>query len=863
MGYKFRYIIGGLVAAIICSAGFAVAASSPTQAAGEKWVLTERTTLQASGGGISGTITLKPRYNNGRADPSVWISTTDHWTGAGDKRLCVVLDGLVEVDKYQQPGTFSVIRNGYCDAAPGSIQLMGSISSGLDNTGTFTSNVPGSEPSGCGSPGFVGPCPETNCDTLEGTAKSKCLAVKGCKEITGDEPACSAGFDACLATWPADQQDVGSASCQTAIAQGNMDTGNYSEGEGEGSSCAIDGVGWILCPVMNFVGFITDASYEAIELLLNTPASLFDTSQDTGQATRQVWSIMRNIANVSFVIGFIIIIYSQITSIGISNYGVKKLLPKLIIAAILVNLSFFICAIAVDISNILGQTIKGLVDSVSNSITVPDKNIGAGTTLWTNIIGGVIATATAGAVISYLGVSVLFPVLIAALVAVVTVVVVLVLRQALIILMVVVSPLAFVALLLPNTETWFKKWRSLFFVLLLMFPAVALIFGVSALAGKIVMLSSDNVLVQIAGAGITIIPLFITPVLMKTAGGVLNRFAGIVNNADKGIFDNMKNRAKKYRDTRQAQRGIQAMTGGRVFGGGQFRRRARREAIQQGAAREESLAKSSFIANEITDNETFRNQVAGGSLGGPLTPNASGPAMSRALANATMTVDKATAENIQAEAVLLQNASAGDLLKLIRDDNTSQEKKSAAMQRLITVSDPKAQDENGNEIGYAEEVNKIIANGSADNNTLRRATAEALGKNGPGFLKSSDIDQIASGAATNKTLESIAQANAKSGVLSQQKLVEGASGDLSYAFETATALGQKRLQETALAALTNPDLQQSIKHNRGILEEIATRPLDQQAIAAEEAADARRAAAQERQRQARERANQNNQQRQP
>ena len=70
---------------------------------------------------------------------------------------------------------------------------------------------------------------------------------------------------------------------------------------------------------------------------------------------------MRDFANIIFIIGFLIIVFSQLTSFGVSNYGIKRLLPKIIIAAILVNVSFYICAIAVDLSNILGNSLRGIL----------------------------------------------------------------------------------------------------------------------------------------------------------------------------------------------------------------------------------------------------------------------------------------------------------------------------------------------------------------------------------------------------------------------------------------------------------------------------------------------------------------------
>ena len=52
----------------------------------------------------------------------------------------------------------------------------------------------------------------------------------------------------------------------------------------------------------------------------------------------QLWAVVSDIANSCFGSALLIIVYSQLTSIGISNYGLKKTLPRLVIAAILVNI---------------------------------------------------------------------------------------------------------------------------------------------------------------------------------------------------------------------------------------------------------------------------------------------------------------------------------------------------------------------------------------------------------------------------------------------------------------------------------------------------------------------------------------------
>ena len=62
------------------------------------------------------------------------------------------------------------------------------------------------------------------------------------------------------------------------------------------------------------------------------------------------------------------IVISQITGYGISNYGIKKMLPKILVMAILINLSWYVAVIGVDISNILGKGIFNLFTSANNDL---------------------------------------------------------------------------------------------------------------------------------------------------------------------------------------------------------------------------------------------------------------------------------------------------------------------------------------------------------------------------------------------------------------------------------------------------------------------------------------------------------------
>lgn len=305
------------------------------------------------------------------------------------------------------------------------------------------------------------------------------------------------------------------------------------------SSCTVDGIGWIVCPVVNFLAGIATGAFSFLaDNFLKTNTAIFDTSAPTYVA----WSAMRNIANIAFVVVFLIIIFSQLTSVGITNYGVKKMLPRLIIAAILVNISYFICQIAVDLSNVLGYSLKDFFAVIGNTAVPAGTSQAATGTGFIGAAGTILAFAGAVA-IGYALLSTLIPVLLAAVVALIMIMFILVARQALIIILIVISPIAFVAYLLPNTEQWFKKWQKTFIAMLMLFPIVALIFGGSSLASTILAntfngsfsgdqsAEANKMFGQVIAMAVGVLPLFIVPGLLKKAldgvGGIGAKINGI------------------------------------------------------------------------------------------------------------------------------------------------------------------------------------------------------------------------------------------------------------------------------------------------------------------------------------------------
>ena len=342
-----------------------------------------------------------------------------------------------------------------------------------------------------------------------------------------------------------------------------------SEGDGGGeekNSCGIDGMGWLICPLMTFMGGIADASYSVISQFLNIKPAIFDDRSDAVGA-KQAWNFFRDIANVIFVLLFLWVIFSQVSSIGISNYGIKKILPKLIVGAILVNLSFYICQLAVDLSNILGFTLKEALEGAVSGVGGSSSNSAIASGLGAAVAGILVLTGT----VLFAALAVSIPTLLSLMLVLLVVLVILIVRQAAIVLLISIAPLAFAAWLLPNTESLFKKWVSMFRGLLMVFPIISLLYGAGKLAGAILMTTATSdpndtaITMQFAGLAASILPLGATPFVLQSSLNSLgnigakigrmganahSRFAGNIKGAAKGRVDNsvIGDTKRKYSD---------------------------------------------------------------------------------------------------------------------------------------------------------------------------------------------------------------------------------------------------------------------------------------------------------------------------
>lgn len=343
----------------------------------------------------------------------------------------------------------------------------------------------------------------------------------------GSFPLCRANPSEC-------QEDPTKEDCRNA----NNASETEEDGQnGEQAACMQNAgaLGWIICPLMYGVRDAANGIFQnAVSPLLRVHESILTgLSSSSNSPMYQAWSFFRNVANIMFVIAMLFVIFSQITGFGIDNYGIKKILPKLIVTAIIVNFSYIICGIFVDLSNIIGEGIKNILESVAGSTTTATEKLGDNVVGVINTLIGALAAVgaaaggltIAGAAISNAVVSgslltVIFPILAfvgSALMAGFFAMLMLGLRQALIIIMIVISPVAFVLYAIPNTNGLFKKWFQLFKTLLMLFPVFCFMVGGGFLVSNIIIKGSKDFFMTIIGGLISIAPYFAVPSMTKNA----------------------------------------------------------------------------------------------------------------------------------------------------------------------------------------------------------------------------------------------------------------------------------------------------------------------------------------------------------
>ena len=544
------------------------------------------------------------------------------------------------------------------------------------------------------------------------------------------------------------------------------------DGEEEKNSCGIDGIGWLVCPVMNFVAGINDAAYSAISGFLDIKLAILSDGNNSG--AKQGWEFFRNIANAIFAVIFLWIIFSQISNVGVSNYGIKKILPRLIIGALLVNLSYYLCQIFVDLSNILGHTLKDALESGAGEIGANSEATGLGS----EIIAKILGLTGAGL---FIALAVGLPTLAAGFLAIMTVFIILVVRQAGIILLIAMSPMAFAAWLLPNTEDLFKKWIKMFRGLLLVFPIISLLYGAGKLAGAVLASNATvdpnnpDETMQLVALAATTMPLIATPFVLQNSlsslGSIGAKIGKMSANAHSRFAGNVKGTAKRRVDN--------SVIGDtkRKYSDFMDRRRA--------------SSRTGKIA-------TWRDNTPLGKFMG----------WDKGGARARATVAKAFESDVEDASTMLQGMTSSEIAAIAITGKTSDGKEVSRSMRAATIDHTMA---NG---GFEQRMNVLSKLKGTDASIKQRAIKAAFAKGDNNILGNGFGDDILKDEINSmEDLSNMAVNNAESGSLQAEHLVQNgaATGWLSKAIaDSKNERASAAFKKAGEVAVSNPNTAKNI-----------------------------------------------------
>ncbi len=255
--------------------------------------------------------------------------------------------------------------------------------------------------------------------------------------------------------------------------------------------------------------WIYDTLFEVFTGVINyfsSPPSMFE--DQTGTLSESIKNL-RNIANLIFVVAFLMVVLQYMTNINVVDaYFIKKFIPRLVIAVILVQASFFIVSELNYFFFDLGQSVQTIVFSGQEpgNLTVGDGFATIATFSGPALIG---IALTIGIVM---------------LVVLLITVIILTLRYILLIVLAILAPLAFAAIAIPQLEGVSKKWFMMYIKLLLMYPIIMFFIAASSIIGQV--FSGGGLLDQVFGLIVQFLPFIILPFTFKFAGGIMGNVTG-------------------------------------------------------------------------------------------------------------------------------------------------------------------------------------------------------------------------------------------------------------------------------------------------------------------------------------------------
>jgi len=369
-----------------------------------------------------------------------------------------------------------------------------------------------------------------------------------------DEKACKKGFALGKRTIrEADPRGSADPAAATEAARQNND-------DGENDDCDFkffNPLTWVICPMVDGINTAVDQLDIAINNLLTVnTARIFDASEtdSTGYAYKGAWNSFRYIGIAIIVISALIVIISSAFGFEILDaYTIRKTLPRLLIALLVITLSWEILYFLISLSNDVGNGVRWIIYEPFSEWQ--DLELGQGSLMLSNLLLGVgLATLGIMGLLSF-GLTALLAALIAFLV--------LMLRELIIIFLVIIAPIGIACMILPNTRKVWEFWQKALISMLVAFPIIAGMIAVGRVfSATIYANGTASGLEEIIAFIAYLLPYFLLPFAFRIAGGMLATLAGFANDRGRGMFDGLR----KYRANEQKRNWAAMKAGNRMQG---------------------------------------------------------------------------------------------------------------------------------------------------------------------------------------------------------------------------------------------------------------------------------------------------------
>ena len=204
--------------------------------------------------------------------------------------------------------------------------------------------------------------------------------------------------------------------------------------------------------ILHIGGYFVRIAIEILNFVLSDQFFRYSLTGLDNPIVNVGWTLVRDLINITFVV--ILIVIGLATALRYKDYQAKKALPRLIIVALLINFSYIIVGLFVDLTNIVTNFFLTKVDGLNNvgaMVTSQSALIGETLKRGSIIIGLIPAIIQVLLIVFFdilAGITIL---LFAGLFAI---------RMIIFMILVILSPAAFAAAILPGTQTYFNQWRQ-------------------------------------------------------------------------------------------------------------------------------------------------------------------------------------------------------------------------------------------------------------------------------------------------------------------------------------------------------------------------------------------------------------------